>query len=103
MCGTGCFLLRPPEGLDPDYVAAYLSSAASRRWLEARSTGGMTMKTVSLKVLEELPITVPDLPSQRQVAGAMRALGEHEELLRGELALARKLREDVLTSALLAR
>lgn len=103
VCGTGCFLLRPPEGLDPEYVAAYLSSTVSRQWLEARSTGGMTMKTVSLKVLEELPITVPDLPSQRQVAGAMRALGEHEELLRGELALARKLREDVLTSALLAR
>ncbi|MEV7089398.1 N-6 DNA methylase [Streptomyces sp. NPDC093085] len=100
VCGTGCFLLRPPAGLDAGYLAAYLRGPEARRWLDAHSTGSRTMKTISLKVLEKLPVVLPDLGRQRAIASAMGRLDEHERLLREELAVTRKMRGDALNGIL---
>ncbi|MFI9455727.1 N-6 DNA methylase [Amycolatopsis sp. NPDC052450] len=97
LCGTGCFMLRPPAGLNVDYLAAYLRSPEARKWLEAHSTGGMTMKTISLNVLGELPVVLPDLGTQQVIADAMMRLDEHERLLREQLVLTQKIRRDALT------
>ncbi|WP_143267883.1 N-6 DNA methylase [Amycolatopsis alba] len=97
LCGTGCFVLRPPARLNADYLAAYLRSPEARKWLEAHSTGSMTMKTISLNVLGELPIVLPDLGVQQVIADAMTRLDEHERLLREQLALVQKIRRDALT------
>lgn len=96
VCGTGCFLLRPPAALDADYLAAYLRSPEARKWLEARSTGSMTMKTISLNVLGNLPILVPDHETQRAIAGVMARLNEHERLLQEQLALTQTIRRDAV-------
>lgn len=96
VCGTGCFVLRPPTELNADYFAAYLRSPEARKWLESHSTGSMTMKTISLNVLGELPVVLPDLGTQQAIAGAMTRLDEHERLLREQLALTQKIRSDAL-------
>ncbi len=100
VCGTGCFVLRPPAELDADYFAAYLRSPEAREWLEAHSTGSMTMKTISLNVLGELPVVLPDLGTQQAIAGMMTRLDEHERLLREQLALTHKIRRDALNGLL---
>jgi type I restriction enzyme M protein len=100
VCGTGCFVLRPPAELDADYFAAYLRSQEPRTWLEAHSTGSTTMKTISLNVLGELPVVLPDLGTQQAIAGAMTRLDEHERLLREQLALAQRIRRDALDGLL---
>ncbi|MFF0726886.1 N-6 DNA methylase [Streptomyces sp. NPDC004134] len=100
ICGTGCFLLRPTDELNADYFAAYLRSPEARNWLEARSTGSMTMKTISLKVLGTLEIPLPDLGTQQAVASAMAQLDEHERLLREQLAATRRVRSEALAGFL---
>ncbi|WP_229376360.1 type I restriction-modification system subunit M/S [Streptomyces spirodelae] len=100
VCGTGCFVLRPPAELDADYFAAFLRSPEAREWLEARSTGSMAMKTVSRNVLGELPVALPDLGTQQAIADAMTRLDEHERLLREHLALTQKIRSDALKGIL---
>jgi type I restriction enzyme M protein len=100
VCGTGCFVLRPPATLDADYFAAYLRSAETREWLEAHSTGSMTMKTISLQVLGELPVVLPDLGIQQAIAEAMVRLDDHEQLLREQLALTQRIRRGALNGLL---
>lgn len=102
VCGTGCFVLRPPAELNTDYFAAYLRSPKARKWLEAHSTGSMTMKTISLNVLGELPVVLPDLGAQQVIAEAMMRLDEHERLLREQLALTQKIRRDALNGLLVS-
>ncbi|RKN37488.1 type I restriction-modification system subunit M/S [Streptomyces hoynatensis] len=92
VCGTGCFVLRPPAWLNAHYLVAYLRGREARTWLEAHSTGSMTMKTISLKVLGELPVALPDLGTQQAIARAMKQLDERERLLREQLALTREIR-----------
>jgi type I restriction enzyme M protein len=99
ICGTGCFVLRPPAYLDADYFAAYLRGPAAREWLEAHATG-MTMKTISLNVLGEMPVVLPDLGTQQAIADVMNRLDEHERLLREQLALTREIRADALNELL---
>jgi type I restriction enzyme M protein len=100
ICGTGCFMLRPPAELDADYFAAYLRSPKARKWLEAHSTGSTTMKTISLNVLGELPVILPDLGVQQAIANVMTRLDEHERLLGEQLALTQKMRRDALNGLL---
>jgi len=103
VCGTGCFVLRPPEGLNPDYFAAYLRSPEARTWLEEHSTGSIAMKTISLKVLGELPVPVPDLATQQAIAAVALQLDENERLLRERLELTRTVRREVLGGILTDR
>ncbi|MEU2794299.1 N-6 DNA methylase [Streptomyces sp. NPDC007100] len=100
VCGTGCFVLRPPTELNADYFAAYLRSPEARRWLVSHSTGSMTMKTISLDVLAELPVPLPDLGAQQAIAGAMARLDEHEQLLREQLAQTQRIRNGALKGIL---
>ncbi|MEV5121637.1 N-6 DNA methylase [Streptomyces decoyicus] len=101
VCGTGCFLLRPPARLDADYFAAYLRGPEARAWLEAHSTGSMKMKTISLDVLRDLPVPVPALSAQRAIADTMKRLDEHERLLRDQLALTQRIRHTALDGGII--
>ncbi|WP_424640712.1 N-6 DNA methylase [Embleya sp. AB8] len=102
VCGTGCFLLRPPTGLDADYFAAYLRGRQARSWLESHSTGSMSMKTISLDVLGDLPVVLPDLATQQAIADSMARLDAHEHLLREQLDLTRRIRQAALGGGIIA-
>ena len=102
LCGTGCFLMRPPAGLDADYFAAYLRGQEARSWLESHSTGSMNMKTISLGVLGDLPVTLPDLATQQAIADSMARLDAHEHLLLEQLDLTRKIRHGALGGGTIA-
>ncbi|MGW7606681.1 N-6 DNA methylase [Streptomyces sp. NPDC054766] len=102
VCGTGCFLLRPPAGLDADYFAAYLRGREARTWLDSHSTGSMSMKTISLRVLGDLPVALPDLATQQAIADTMAQLDAHEHLLREQLDLTRRIRHGALSGGIIA-
>ncbi|MFJ4859874.1 N-6 DNA methylase [Streptomyces sp. NPDC088748] len=101
LCGTGCFMLRPPGTLDADYFAAYLRGPEARTWLENHSTGSMKMQTISLGVLGELPVVLPDLATQRAIADTITQLDEYERLLRGQLDLTRRIRHGALDGGII--
>ena len=96
VCGTGCFVLRPSGELDADYLAAYLRGPEARAWLDAHSTNSLAMKTISLNVLLDLPIALPDLATQQSIGRVMTHLEDHERLLREQLELTRRIRRDAL-------
>ncbi|WP_109003338.1 N-6 DNA methylase [Streptomyces rishiriensis] len=100
ICGTGCFVLRPPAELNADYLAAYLRSPEARKWLESHSTASTNMKTISLNVLSELPVVLADFGTQQAIADAMARLDEHERLLQEHLAVTQKIRSDALNGIL---
>jgi len=103
ICGTGCFLLRPPPNLDADYFAAYLRSPEARGWLEAHSRGSTTLPAISLDTLVKLPVILPDLATQQEIADVMMRLENHEQALRRQLELAEEIRRDVLNGLLTSR
>ena len=96
LCGTGCFLLRPAHDVDPDYLAAFLRSPEARKWLDSRSTGSMTMKTISLDVPADLPVALPDPEVQLLVVRLLSSADEHERLLREGLVITQRIRDDAL-------
>ena len=103
ICGTGCFLLRPPPNLDAGYFAAYLRSPEARGWLEAHSRGSTTLPAISLDTLVKLPVILPDLATQQEIADVMMRLENHEQALRRQLELAEEIRRDVLNGLLTSR
>lgn len=90
-----------PAGLDADYFAAYLRGAEARTWLEAHSTGSMKMRTISLDVLRDLPVFMPDLAAQQAIADTMKQLDAYERLLQDQIALTRRIRHDALDGGLI--
>lgn len=60
--------IRVREEVDPKYISIYLSSITSRRFMWDRMTGTSgTMPKISKKVVESVPIELPDLYTQRKV------------------------------------
>ncbi|WP_412520885.1 N-6 DNA methylase [Actinomadura madurae] len=100
VCGTGCFILRLPSAIDAEYLSAYLRSPEAREWLDAHSTGSINMKTISLDVLGNLPIVVPDLETQRAIATMMTRLDDHKRVLQAQLELMQELRHEALEGIL---
>ncbi|MET8661149.1 N-6 DNA methylase [Streptomyces griseus] len=100
VCGTGCFVISPPETVDSRYLAAYLRSPEAREWLDTHSTGSLALRTISLDVLGTLPIALPDLDTQRSIGEAMVSFDAHERRLLDQLATMRDIRSRALSSFL---
>lgn len=72
----GLYVLRTDrDRLDPHYLAAYLDSAESRAWLQDHASGGV-ISHLTKRMIEELPVPIPPLQIQHQVATMWREHGE---------------------------
>ncbi|MCX5385288.1 N-6 DNA methylase [Streptomyces sp. NBC_00083] len=100
VCGTGCFVIRPPDTVDSHYLAAFLRSPGARNWLDAHSTGSHALRTISLEVLGMLPVALPDLDAQRSIGEVLERFGAHEKRLLEQLAETRDIRDRALNSFL---
>ncbi|MCX4687478.1 N-6 DNA methylase [Kitasatospora purpeofusca] len=100
ICGTGCFVVSPPDTVDPHYLAAFLRSPGAREWLATHSTGSLALQTISLEVLGTLPVAVPDLDIQQSIGEAMAGFDTYERRLRDQLATMRDIRSKALNSFL---
>jgi type I restriction enzyme M protein len=71
----GLFILRPYlDRLDPHFLWAYLESHECRTWLDDRARG-TTVRSLSKRLLDEMPIPLPPLQIQRRVAMQYRESG----------------------------
>lgn len=61
----------------------------------------MKMRTISLDVIGDLPITLPELGTQQAIADTMKRLDEHERQLREQLALTQRIRHDALDGGII--
>lgn len=75
LAGNGLYVLRPDKDrLDPDFLRAYLASAACQNWLAAHSRGSV-IQHLNRAALDELPVPVPPLGMQLRAAEQFRAYG----------------------------
>ncbi|QKV92451.1 restriction endonuclease subunit S [Streptomyces sp. NA02950] len=74
------------DRLLPSYLLHYLGHAPVRRWLSNRANPGQAVETLTTANLAQLPVLLPDLESQRALAGALDEINAqlrmHDELSR---------------------
>jgi type I restriction enzyme M protein len=95
LLGPGCMRIRPGDGVLPGYLLHYLNGSAARDWLMEHQTGSV-IHQVNSGTLGELPITLPPIHVQRQIATTMemvdRQIAEQDRIG----AVSRKLRDFIL-------
>lgn len=76
ICGTGCLRARISSGNAlPDYVMMYLGTPEAIGWLQTNAVG-QTMLNLNTSILAELPIPLPPLAEQRQIAAILSTWDE---------------------------
>ncbi len=82
LCGTGCLRVRPGVGrLESTYLSYYLAHPATRSWI-VRHAIGATMPNLNTGTLSALPVVVPSLDEQREIASMLNALDDKIHLNR---------------------
>ncbi|RKG89442.1 restriction endonuclease subunit S [Corallococcus sp. CA049B] len=77
--GSDGIRLRLSDECDPSFFAYQIQSPATRAWLLQHATG-TTMASLNQGVIERIPVVVPPLFEQREMAGILRPLDEKIDL-----------------------
>jgi type I restriction enzyme S subunit len=82
ICGTGALLLRiQSDRVDPNYLAKFLSSETAYVWLRSHAVGAV-MPNLNTSIIKALPIVLPSISVQRNLAKFLDALDDRVTLLR---------------------
>lgn len=79
--GSDGIRLRLPETTDSRFMAFQLQSPAARNWILQHATG-TTMASLNQDVIGRIPISLPPLAEQREIARVLGALDDKIELNR---------------------
>ena len=91
-CGTGSLYFRPlKEKLNSRFLFYYLTSQPIKKYLNDNA-GGTTMANLNLKIVNEIPISLPSLKEQQQIV----------EILESKLTVCDKIEESISQSLLQA-
>jgi len=75
IAANGLYVVRVDQSrLDPNYLIAYLSSAACQDWLAAQARGSV-IQHLNRPVLDQLPVPLPPLHLQQRAAAQHREFG----------------------------
>lgn len=76
LCGTGCLLVRLGHSVvDPLWLHFFLKQDEVVGWLAGQAIGA-TLPNLNTSILHGVPIRLPDLPTQRRIAGILSAYDE---------------------------
>lgn len=90
--GGGCLRLRPKEQLDPGYLVHYLSHPAVTAQIKGASTGSV-ISSLSTGRLRDLPIALPPMEAQREIARLLMGLDDKMAVHRQIIETSVRLRE----------
>lgn len=100
LCGTGCLRMRPSERVHPPYLIQRLQHGPSVRWLNEHAVG-QTMLNLNTTILGELPLSLPPLSEQVEIARRFEDLDtsalSNAEPLAALLVMKSGLLQDLLT------
>ena len=65
----------------PEYLAWFLNQPPAQRWIKSRNEGSVH-PNLSLKTLGELPVTVPDLPTQQKILAIHKLALKEQDLMK---------------------
>jgi type I restriction enzyme M protein len=75
IASSGLFVIRPDQDrLDPHFLLAYLNSKEVKAWMDDRSRG-VTIRHLSIRTLEDLPVPIPPYAIQQRVGSVFREHG----------------------------
>jgi type I restriction enzyme, S subunit len=80
-CGTGCLLLRPGSKVDARFLTYHLGTPENQEWI-IRHAVGATMPNLNTKIMEQIPLRLPAMDTQRAIARILGTLDDKIELNR---------------------
>ncbi|MFF5473200.1 restriction endonuclease subunit S [Streptomyces achromogenes] len=102
---THLFRVRAHERAQAPYLLAYLSRREVGEWLERRAAGTTGMRSITMRTLHDLPVSLPVLDQQREIGAALYAIDEkiraHEEVIRATTDLRETLSDLLMSGDLL--
>ena len=82
ICGTGALLLRTDsQRILPDFLAHFLASDVSYSWLRTHAVGAV-MPNINTDIIKALPVLIPPMSTQREIAEFLSAVETRITLLR---------------------
>lgn len=93
--GAQFFVCEPKQGIDPTYLAWYMNQAPAQRYFEENAVGS-NVRIVTKEALGRLPVVVPPLARQKEIAGVYRL-----SLRERQLAAQIQEKRDILIKAAL--
>ena len=76
VCGTGCLRARiPPKSANARFLLHAISWTPSRQWLNDNAVG-QTMLNLNTKILSRLPLCLPPLAEQKEIAAILDSVDE---------------------------
>ncbi|MFJ9867174.1 restriction endonuclease subunit S [Streptomyces sp. NPDC101165] len=101
---THLLRVRAHDPAQAPYLLAYLSHRRVADWLERRAAGTTGMRSITVRTLQDLPVSLPPLDRQREIGAALKAVDEqiraHEEIVRVAADLRETLAELLMTGRL---
>ncbi len=98
---------RPEAGVLPEFLTVVLRSMFTLQWLLRMTKATVGQVNLTLETCRAIPIPVPPLSDQKEVAGKVAALTSeieaHQEVLRQASAHAARLRQAILAKAISGR
>ncbi|MCZ7568856.1 MAG: restriction endonuclease subunit S [Ardenticatenaceae bacterium] len=103
LCGTGCLLIRlnHPE-MDNYFLAVSIGTASIQNYLKHNSVGSI-MPNLNTKILQGMPVLLPTLPEQVEVATVLRAFDAKIDALEQEITLLDELFHAMLEELMTGR
>lgn len=102
LCGTGCFFIRPLEGVGSTFLSHLLRSDVYTSKMESLSTGA-TMKNLNNKALSDLVIALPTIEEQHKIVSTLENLSIEVRSLKAiyqqKLTALKELKQSILQKA----
>lgn len=87
LCGTGCLLVRVGgSAADGRFLSYTLALPTTRAWITQHAVGA-TMANLNTEILREVPVLLPTLEQQREIATALGALDDEIDSRRHTISL----------------
>ena len=80
-CGTGCLRIRINKDVDSHFIAYQLSTSEAKSWIVGNAVG-TTMLNLNSSILNDLPILLPSISTQRHITAILKSLDDKIEVNR---------------------
>lgn len=78
-CGTGCLLVRAGNAIDPEFLTYHLSTLSNTDWIVSQAVGAH-MPNLNTGILAKVPLRVPSLTEQKEIAAVLSVLDAKMDL-----------------------
>lgn len=101
---THLLRVRAHDPAQAPYLLAFISHRRAADWLDRRAVGTTGMRSITVRTLADLPVSLPPLDRQRDIGAALTAVDEkiraHEEIVRVTMELRETLSDLLLSGRL---